>query len=151
MRLAAALVIAVAAVAACGGGDSGSGGYVAPEQAGSACSSPATCYPDVKDAGAIQGAVQCLTKVSGGYCTHLCSSDADCCAAPGECRYNYLQVCAPFENQPESYCFLSCEDADVKAAHYTDANQFCHTFANAAFNCRSTGGSSSNRKVCMGG
>jgi hypothetical protein len=39
-------------------------------------------------------------------------------------------------------CFLSCEDVG------DDDNGYCHEHASAAFNCRSTGGGSANRKVC---
>ena len=30
--------------------------------------------------------------MTGGYCTHLCQQDADCCAAPGECVEQIAQV-----------------------------------------------------------
>lgn len=136
---------AVVAATACGSNNPPPSGG---EQAGSTCASAATCYPDVKDQTQIKGAVTCLTKVPDGYCTHLCKADTDCCAVPGECRTGLEQVCSPFENQPESYCFLSCEDPDVKAAGYADANVYCQTLGNAAFTCRSTGGGASNRKIC---
>ena len=87
--------------------------------------------------------------VTGGYCTHQCTADSDCCAAAGECPYSYAEVCAPFESMAGMRCFLSCEDADLKKANATDADVFCHTYASAAFNCRSTGGGSKNRKVCL--
>jgi hypothetical protein len=47
------------------------------------------------------------------------------------------------------YCFLSCEDDDLKAANLTDSNVYCQTYASSAFTCRSTGGGAQNRKVCM--
>ncbi len=142
-------LIALATVAACGNGNTAP--YSPGEQAGTACATADTCYPDVQDKTQIAGEVQCLTKVSGGYCTHLCTADTDCCAVPGECRTGHPQVCAPFENQTATYCFLSCEDADLKAAGYTDSTLYCHDFASATFNCRSTGGGTNNRKICSSG
>jgi len=121
------------------------------ENAGSSCSTPAQCYPNL-DGGTLKGAVQCLTKVAGGYCTHLCTSDADCCAVPGECTGPQKQVCSPFESTGQMMCFLSCEDADVKAAdpaYASDTTGYCHRYANAAFGCRSSGGGTKNRKVCV--
>jgi hypothetical protein len=121
------------------------------EQAGQSCTAPEQCYPGL-DAGTLRGAAQCLTRVSGGYCTHLCTTDADCCAVPGECKTGYKQVCAPFESTGQKMCFLSCESADLAAAPdagTTDTTVYCHDFANAAFSCRSTGGGAANRKVCV--
>jgi hypothetical protein len=112
---------------------------------GSACSAPAQCYPGV-DAGAVKGEVQCLTRVPGGYCTHLCQTDADCCAVTGECNGGFREVCSPFESTGQMMCFLACEDSDIAGL---DANAFCHQNANGAFNCRSSGGGSKNRKVCV--
>jgi len=132
-------------VGGCGDDDNGGGPY---ENAGSACASVNDCYPNVEDTTAILGEVQCLSKVPGGYCTHLCNSDSDCCATPGECTSGHPQVCSPFENQPQKYCFLSCEDADWKAAGSVDANDYCYYFANTGFTCHSSGGGSQNRKIC---
>jgi len=92
-----------------------------------------------------------LDRVPNGYCTHHCAADADCCAVPGECHANVAEVCAPFESTGEMTCFLSCEDADLKAFGFTDSTAFCQQYANAAFICRSTGGGSKNRKVCVPG
>src|SRR5215831_10175351 len=86
------------------------------EQAGTSCMSASQRYPDVPDQNTIQGSVTCLTQYTGGYCTHTCSADTNCCAALGECRTGFKQVCAPFENQPTMYCFLSCEAADIAAS-----------------------------------
>ena len=130
--------------AACGSSDGGAG----PTNTGAACTAVAECYPGVA-AEALAGEPVCLDKVAGGYCTHACTADSDCCAAAGECPGKHDEVCAPFESTPDQYCFLSCEDADLKAAAVTDADVYCHTYASAAFNCRSTGGGSKNRKVCM--
>jgi hypothetical protein len=112
---------------------------------GSACSAPSQCYPGV-DAGAVKGEVQCLTRVPGGYCTHLCQTDADCCAVSGECTGGFREVCSPFESTGQMLCFLACEDSDVSGL---DANSYCHQNANGAFNCRSSGGGTKNRKVCV--
>ena len=90
----------------------------------------------------------CLDRVPGGYCTHICSVDTDCCAVPGECRTSYPQVCSPFESAPDKYCFLSCEDRDLADAGVVDADTFCATYAWVGFKCRSSGGGTQNRKVC---
>jgi hypothetical protein len=111
---------------------------------GSACSAPAQCYPGV-DGGAIKGEIQCLNRVPGGYCTHLCQTDADCCAVAGECS-GFREVCSPFESTGQMMCFLACEDSDTSGL---DASSYCHQNANGAFNCRSSGGGSKNRKVCV--
>jgi hypothetical protein len=122
-------------VAACGSSS---------EQAGQPCTVAADCYPGI-DAAKLKGAVQCLDKVSGGYCTHLCTKDADCCAVSGECASGHAQVCAPFESTGQMMCFLSCEGSALGGM---DEATYCSDFAGAAFSCRSTGGGSSNRKIC---
>jgi len=132
--LATLVVSAAALVQACGG----------EEQAGQACDVPADCYPDV-DPADLKGDVQCLDKVTGGYCTHLCETDADCCAVTGECKSGHPQVCSPFESTGLRMCFLSCEKPDIGD---DDEATYCQTFANDAFSCRSSGGGSANRKVC---
>lgn len=144
MKRAGSLGVALLLAGACGGGEDGGG--PAP-QTGSACTTVAQCYPDV-DGAALRGAVECLAKVPGGYCTHQCTTDADCCAAPGECQGGHREVCAPFENQPAKYCFLSCEADDLEAAKLTDADAYCAKYASAEFGCRSTGGGAANRKIC---
>ncbi len=131
--------------AGCGSDDNGG---PAPTNTGQACKSVDQCYPEVK-AGELVGDAVCLDKVTDGYCTHLCTQDTDCCAAAGECPTKHAEVCAPFESAGDMYCFVSCEDADLKKTTVTDADVFCHTYAGAAFGCRSTGGGSENRKVCM--
>jgi hypothetical protein len=115
------------------------------ENAGAACSTAATCYPHV-DGGALKGTVTCLTKVTGGYCTHTCTQDSDCCAVPGECHTGLHEVCAPLENDPTTYCFISCEQGDIIAG-YNDTN-FCQSFATSVFGCRASGGGNP-RKVCL--
>jgi hypothetical protein len=116
-----------------------------PELVGQPCESPADCYPDV-DHSTLLGEVECLDKVEGGYCTHLCEVDDDCCAVEGECVSGFPQVCAPFENQPDKRCFLSCEDSDLGDL---GPDEYCQTYAHPSFGCRSTGGGSENRKVCV--
>jgi hypothetical protein len=121
------------------------------EQAGTPCAVPADCYPMVADRTTIAGQVTCLTKYPGGYCTHTCTADTECCAVPGECTTGFKQVCSPFENQPQMYCFLSCEDADIQAAPnggIIDPNAYCDRFAGPGLTCRSTGGGTGNRKFC---
>lgn len=145
MRAAIAPLLLLALATGCGSDDPGPG---PSGQAGSACTSAAQCYSGLAEASAVQGTVQCLDKIGGGYCTHTCAADSDCCAVPGECPRAALQVCAPFENQPDQYCLLSCEDADIAKAGFTDATDFCHRYASAAFGCRSTGGGANNRKIC---
>jgi hypothetical protein len=133
--LAAALVVSSIAVHACGGGS-------AP--AGQPCTQASDCYPGV-DPTTISGAIQCLDKVPGGYCTHLCQTDADCCKASGECPSGHPEVCAPFEDTGMMMCFLSCEASVLDGL---DENTYCAKYADSTFTCRSTGGGSKNRKIC---
>ena len=133
----------VAGHAACGNDDAPPGG----EQTGQSCASASECFANLPDA-ALHGTPLCITRVTGGYCTHTCTTDADCCAVAGECRTSYRQVCAPFESMAEKYCFLSCETVPGDAG-VADPEAFCHTYAHAAFNCRSSGGGSENRKICV--
>jgi len=118
------------------------------EHAGSSCASPAECYPQIDGAALQGGEVVCMDRVPGGYCTHHCTTDADCCAVPGECRTEVTQVCGPFESTGEMFCFLSCEAADVQWSGL-DASAYCQTYAHPSFGCRSTGGGSANRQVCV--
>jgi hypothetical protein len=148
------------------------------EQAGQACTSAAQCYPDkaAQDAGEagaqldIKGTIFCETKIPNGYCTHECTADTDCCAVPGECRTAIKQVCSPFTNtETPKYCFLSCEEEDIKAAITANVdaggwdggavildgsptdleNGYCYHYASIYATCRSSGGGSQNRKVCI--
>lgn len=145
-----------AVVVACGSDDDSIGPSTSPDQTGQTCASASECYPGV-DAGALAGEVMCLDRVAGGYCTHLCETDADCCATPGECKTNLRHVCSPFESTGQRMCFLSCEDEDITAAAADgfapdgaalDSTAYCTTWASTAFKCRSSGGGSANRKVC---
>lgn len=171
-------VAAIGIYAACGGDDEKpapapvvDAGPRGVEQAGQACTAPTQCYLDKSDAGdggqlPIQGTVTCLDRVPNGYCTHECQTDSDCCAVPGECRTGIKQVCSPFTNDSTTkYCFLSCEEADIQAgiAANVDAggydggvsdagtleNAYCYHYASVYASCRSSGGGSENRKVCI--
>jgi hypothetical protein len=116
-----------------------------PEQVGQPCETPADCYPDL-DHNTLLGEVECLADVPGGYCTHLCEADTDCCAVEGECRSGYPQVCAPFQSNDDMRCFLSCEDSELGDL---GPDEYCRTYAHESFGCRSTGGGGENRKVCV--
>jgi hypothetical protein len=134
-----------ATIAACSG-NSNSAANAA--NTGQSCTTAGQCFAGV-DAGTLLGAPACLDKVPGGYCTHACTQDTDCCAVAGECPQALAEVCAPFESTGAMDCFLSCEDTALMKAGFTDSTAYCAKFANAAFNCRSTGGGSQNRKVCV--
>jgi hypothetical protein len=119
------------------------------ENTGSACSDVDDCYPNLeKGKMLVGGGAVCLDKVPGGYCTHTCTQDSDCCAVKGECKTGFPQVCSPFESTGMKYCFLACEGAQVEASGM-DATAYCHKNANEAFGCRSSGGGTENRKVCV--
>jgi hypothetical protein len=113
------------------------------ERAGQGCALPADCYQGVN--ASLHGEVMCLTQVSGGYCTHLCQTDSDCCAVQGECKTDLAQVCGPFESSGQRMCFLSCEASVLDGR---DGNDYCGSW-HSAFICRSTGGGSENRHVCV--
>lgn len=123
-----------------GGGDGDTDNL---EDVGQPCDDVDDCYPEVDHAD-LAGEVVCLDKVEDGYCTHYCVDDADCCAVEGECdeQEDLEYVCGPFESTGERYCFISCEGQD-------DGDGYCQEYAHAAFICRSTGGGSENRKVCV--
>ncbi len=146
-RISAILALGLASwsLPACGNDDDGDGALT---NTGQACSAVDQCYPEVKE-GELQGEAECLDRVEGGYCTHHCTDDNDCCAATGECPGNRAQVCSPFESTGEMYCFLSCEKEDLDAAKLDDGDVYCQTYVTAAFHCRSSGGGSENRKVCV--
>ena len=143
----ALLLVAAACLlgSACGSSSSGAG---APNNTGQSCGAASDCYPGLAS-GSLHGEVECMTRVPGGYCTHSCTVDTDCCALPGECPQALDEVCAPFESTGLLECFLTCEDSAVTAAGFTDSTAFCQRYANAAFICRSTGGGTKNRKVCV--
>ena len=139
-----------------GGSTGTTGGAAGMGVTGSKCTQASDCYPTL-DGGMVQGGnVMCLDKVPGGYCTHLCTQDSDCCAVSGECPDSRVkEVCAPFENTGMMMCFVSCESPDVFAVPdatadggtTTDPTAFCQSF-NAVFTCRSTGGGAKNRQFC---
>lgn len=116
------------------------------DQTGDTCATPDDCYPTVNHLD-IQGEIQCLDRVEDGYCTHECTDDDDCCAVDGECAPDAPQVCGPFESTGLNLCFLSCEDEQVGSG---DPTEYCQSF-HPDFICRSTGGGSSNKKVCVPG
>jgi hypothetical protein len=123
------------------------------ENTGSACVTAADCFAGI-DQMLLAGEVQCLDRVCDGYCTHLCETDEDCCATPGECAAGIRQVCSPFESTGLRMCFLSCESDDIAnapdaGAADLDDQAYCQSFASADFICRSSGGGSDNRKVCV--
>jgi hypothetical protein len=131
-------------LAACGDDDDGAG----LTNTGQSCTAVDQCYPGL-DQSTLIGEAECLDRVEDGYCTHHCTVDTDCCGVDGECLGNRAQVCGPLESTDEMYCFLSCEDDDLKKTTLTDADAYCETYVSAAFHCRSTGGGSKNRKVCL--
>lgn len=159
-RLLVGLSFAMFVVPACGSDDkapppaTGGSGGGSPEQTGKSCESASQCFQGL-EGGAVKGTVQCLDRVRGGYCTHSCQTDADCCAVPGECVTGIKQVCSPFENTGQMMCFLSCESADLVAADggagAVDDWEYCQREASPDFICRSSGGGGANRKVCVPG
>jgi hypothetical protein len=116
--------------------------------AGHSCATASDCYSGI-DAGALSGQVMCLP-LQGGYCSHTCTMDSDCCKVAGECPGGIKEVCAPLESKPQTYCFVSCDAADIvpTADGGTDPNAFCRSVAGAGFQCRSTGGGTNNKKFC---
>lgn len=133
-----------------GSGNAGTGGLV---DTGASCEVAADCYPGIADD--INGEILCLDRVKGGYCTHLCETDDDCCAVAGECETNLVEVCSPFESTGQMMCFLSCEDDDLTPAEGQsgpiDPEEFCQREAGPEFICRSSGGGANNRKICVPG
>lgn len=144
----------LAPVVSCGGDDSSGGGSGGssqrPDETGAICEAAEECFPDVGE-GDLQGEAQCLDRVRGGYCTHTCEHDSDCCAAEGECKTSLPQVCSPFESTGMKMCFLSCGASDVEAAGHEDDGEYCQKEASPDFICRSSGGGADNRKVCVPG
>jgi hypothetical protein len=137
----AILVLSGVALLACSSG----GGA---QKTGMSCTQATDCYPGV-DAGTIAGQVRCLG-LQGGYCSHTCTTDTDCCKAPGECATGIKEVCAPLESNPQTYCFVSCAAADIAPTPDggADPNAYCRSVAGSTFTCRSTGGGSNNKKFC---
>jgi hypothetical protein len=107
---------------------------------GSSCIDAQQCFAGLPNE--VEGHAVCLDRVEGGYCTHECDADSDCCTVQGECPNGKEQVCAPFESTGQRLCFLSCEGQ-------TNSDAYCAQWANINFQCRSTGGGSRNRKVCV--
>lgn len=104
----------------------GGPGFYAP------CEEPAHCE-DVIPEGAT---AECVEAEGGGFCSWQCSADPDC---DGDLDDDWDFICAPFESNPQQYCFPACnEDTD-------DATAECPE----GYGCRSTGGGSENRKICF--
>ena len=143
-RLPGSLLLIGALATACGSNDDAQ----RPTNTGQSCEVAHDCYPGL-DPETLHGEPVCMTRVPDGYCTHQCTQDLDCCAVQGECPNGFPQVCAPFVSSGEMNCFLSCEAADVTNAGFTDSTAYCQANANAAFICRSSGGGTNNRKVCV--
>ena len=156
LRPLALIVMCAGAMGACGSdGDSdgspagtSSTTGTSPEQTGSVCEAAAECYPNVAQ-GDLLGDALCLTDVRGGYCTHTCTLDSDCCAAEAECETSLAQVCSPFQSTGQMMCFLSCEPDDISDG--LDEQEYCQREASRDFICRSSGGGVNNRKVCVPG
>jgi hypothetical protein len=151
-----AIVAALSYFAGCSseetGDTAGTGGR--PELTGAECDVVGDCYKTL-EAGALQGEPLCLDAIRGGYCTHTCADDGDCCAVPGECKTSIKQVCSPFSSQDDKMCFLSCEPEDLVAApgQTGDVNdqEYCQREAGRDFICKSSGGGNENRKICVPG
>jgi hypothetical protein len=152
MKHASTMMLLACAVLACAGDDDDGDGDEegSPDMVGSVCAAPADCYPEI-DHAEILGEVLCLDRVRAGYCTHECAEDTDCCAVEGECVTDFPQVCSPFESTGTNMCFLSCEADVVSGAGSPDEQSFCHDEVSSDFICRSSGGGSENRKVCVPG
>ena len=117
---------------------------------GASCTSTVECYPGI-NVSTLKGTATCLTQLQGGYCTHTCTSNSDCCAVPGECPSAFPEVCSPIGSAPGTYCVLSCSSSAIAMAPNggtTDPNAYCQAFANPTFNCHSTGGGTANQKFC---
>jgi hypothetical protein len=147
----ALLGMGLLAAAACGSDEDppvdDDGGSGLSGTTGQTCTVADDCFADLLDNDQIPGANQCLDRVEGGYCTHECVDDDDCCAVEGVCPADTEHVCGPFESTGLMLCFISCESADTGSM---DADDYCGGF-NRDFICRSTGGGSMNRKVCVPG
>lgn len=138
---------AVGSAGSSAGSSTGGSAATRPEQTGATCKVAGDCYPGL-DQTKLSAPAVCLDRVREGYCTHGCSADADCCAAEGECKTSFKQVCSPFESTGNKTCFLSCEGADTGGA---DEATYCQKNASFSFICRSSGGGKENRKVCVPG
>lgn len=121
---------------------------------GFACGSPAPatgqgcmvvedCYPGVDPA--LLPGVDCVEKFPGGFCTHTCEVDEDCCAVEGECADGLVYVCSPYENDKTKRCFLGC-GAEVLGD--VDGAAHCSNYVSPAYVCSSSGGGPENREVC---
>jgi hypothetical protein len=154
LKLITVLSLMLIVTVSCGDSDSNgessssgnTGGTGLTNETGQTCQTPEDCFTDVT-AGEIVGESRCLDRVEGGYCTHLCEKSDDCCAVDGECAEGITQVCGPFESTGLMMCFISCENEQLGGL---EADKYCQDF-HANFICRSTGGGSDNKKVCVPG
>src|SRR5260370_38451111 len=94
---------------------SGSASPPPAQPTGLACTTVNQCYPGI-EGGALQGQAACLTQVPGGYCTHTCTTDSECCAIAGECGGAQPELCGPVESTHRKYCFLTWQTSAVNAA-----------------------------------
>ncbi|MBI2893581.1 MAG: hypothetical protein HYY06_08505 [Deltaproteobacteria bacterium] len=126
----------------CGDDDDSSG-------TGQTCEVAEDCYRSV--AGDVPGDPNCFTNVEGGYCSHTCTSDEECCSLEGECdfggRGSLEEVCAPFEAFAGTYCFLSCEDDVLQLLPEDQRDTYCEDIS-SDLHCRATGGGDP-RRVCL--
>ncbi|MDC0722059.1 hypothetical protein [Nannocystis bainbridge] len=111
---------------------------------GALCSEAADCYPELDHSQL--GTVFCEDQFDYGYCTHTCETDADCCAVEGECMLAVAYVCTPLANDTSKRCWISCEE-DARLGAEPMAYCFMHAGPNTV--CRSSGGGSEKREVCL--
>lgn len=137
------LSCSIATLAACGDDDDDD-----LEGTGQMCEVTEDCFAGLED---VPGDPNCFTNVEGGYCSHTCASDAECCSVEGECdfgeRGQLSEVCAPFESFDDTWCFISCEDDILAALPEQDRDTYCEDVS-PDLHCRATGGGDP-RKVCL--
>ena len=136
----AAILLAFSFLPSCGDDDGGG----ADLHVGEACEAPEECFDTLAEE--VPGEVICIDRVAGGYCSHACVDDTECCSVEGECDfgpdYGVLpEICAPLESMGGTWCFVSCEGVE-------DETTYCEGIS-PDLHCRSTGGGAENRKVCL--
>ena len=105
---------AVAGAVACG-----NGGLYAACAADAECTAPSGSDP------------ACVQADATSFCTWTCADDDMCESSDA------TLLCASFEENPDLYCFPSCNEADDSCPD--------------GFTCRSTGGGTNQRRVCYPG
>lgn len=134
-------VVVVAAIAAAGVGFACAPG---PDpEIGRGCAVAEDCYPGV-DRGALP-VIDCVEKFPGGFCTHNCETDEDCCAVAGECADGLVYVCSPYEDDKTRRCFLGCGAEEIGGG---DGTAYCSQQISPEYVCSSSGGGPENREVC---